>query len=50
MVNKVIKSVAVDPEVVAKSVTKAQFYGYRSLSDLVENLLRRWNESPERKP
>jgi hypothetical protein len=47
---KVIKSFSAEPEVIRDAVTKAQFYGYRNFSDLIEQLLKKWNEAPERKP
>jgi len=49
MVVKIVRSMSVDPEVLRRVVEKAQFYGFRSTSDLVNFLLKKWIESPERK-
>ena len=46
---KIVKSVSLNPAVTGDAITKAQFYGYRSLSDLVEDLLRGWVRCPVKK-
>lgn len=46
MTVKRTRSITIDPEVLREAIDKAQFYGYRSLSDLAEDLLRIWVKDP----
>ncbi len=39
----------VDHDAAQKAKTQAQFYGYRGISDLVNSLLTKWAEKPEKK-
>ena len=39
----------VDHDAAQKAKNEAQFYGYRSVSDLVNSLLTKWVEEPKKK-
>jgi hypothetical protein len=47
--NKEGTAFSIDPDALKGAREKAQFYGYRSTSDLVNDLLTKWVKNPTKK-